>query len=614
MARPTAPASRSAVGSALDWAFFVFAGVAAIWLSVLVGQASLVLGWGELWFAVVYWALLAYLVLPRLHRILTSIYVPDYFIGRARTSDGLLGDPVNVAFLGDEARLHAAMAAAGWIRADDLSLTAGLRIVRSTVLRRSYPEAPVSPLLLFGRTQDFAYQQEVDGTPGKRHHVRFWRCPEGWRLPGGREAHWLAAGTYDRSVGFSLFTLQVTHKIAPRTDVERDHVVATVEAAVPAATTAVIRDFSTGYHARNGGGDSITTDGDLPVVDLRATPDAPTMPPTDSRDRRPAPTVVGAVLVTVRGLYATVLRRSYPEAPVSPLLLFGRTQDFAYQQEVDGTPGKRHHVRFWRCPDGWRLPGGREAHWLAAGSYDRSVGLSLFTLQVTHKIAPQTDAERDHVVATVQRAVPTASVSVIRDFSTGYHARNGGGDSIATDGDLPVIDLRGTPDGAALPAPTDSRDRRPAPTVVGAVLVTVRGLYAGLVLLLVVLGREEMVSAIRAAIPSIAVPAAQAVHLGIAIVLGALAVFELLVAWRILRGSNGARLIAMAVSTAAIVVQAMALVAGGPGITVQTNLIGLSLDILLLLALSSHRARIYALRPRKAPKRISGRPGDAAAL
>jgi hypothetical protein len=311
---------------------------------------------------------------------------------------------------------------------------------------------------------------------------------------------------------------------------------------------------------------------------------------------------------------STLLRRSYPEAPVSPLLLFGRTQDFAYQQEVDGTPGKRHHVRFWRCPEGWRLPGGREAHWLAAGSYDRSVGLSLFTLQVTHRIAAQTDSERDHVVSSIEGAVPAASTSVIRDFSTGYHARNGGGDSIATDGDLPVVDLRATAGEAADRPPTDSRDRRPAPTVVGAALVTVRGLYAGLVLLLALLGRDELVAAIRAAAPSIALPVAQAVHAGIVGVLGALAVFELLMAWRILRGGNGARLIAMAVSTAAIVVQATAVVAGGPGITVQTNLIGLSLDILLLLALSSHRARVYALRAHTAPKRIAGRPGDAAAF
>ena len=40
---------------------------------------------------IVFWVLLTYLLLPRLHRILTRLYVPGYFIGRARTSDGLLG-------------------------------------------------------------------------------------------------------------------------------------------------------------------------------------------------------------------------------------------------------------------------------------------------------------------------------------------------------------------------------------------------------------------------------------------------------------------------------------------------------------------------------------------
>ena len=68
-----------------------------------------------------FWVLLAYLVLPRLHRILTTIYVPDYFIGRARTSDGLLGDPVNLALLGSEDEVHAALVAAGWTRADDVT-------------------------------------------------------------------------------------------------------------------------------------------------------------------------------------------------------------------------------------------------------------------------------------------------------------------------------------------------------------------------------------------------------------------------------------------------------------------------------------------------------------
>jgi hypothetical protein len=37
--------------------------------------------------------------------------------------------------------------------------------------RRSYAEAPVSPLHLFDRQPDSAYQQEVAGSPSKWHQV-----------------------------------------------------------------------------------------------------------------------------------------------------------------------------------------------------------------------------------------------------------------------------------------------------------------------------------------------------------------------------------------------------------------------------------------------------------
>ena len=263
---------RFSINALLDGFFFVYAGIAAVWLAWLVFTESFTFGWWGIAFFIVFWLVLAYLVLPRLHRILTTIYVPDYFIGRARTSDGLLGDPVNLALDGEDAQLHAALAAAGWTRADDVTAASSWHIVTSTVTRRSYDEAPVSPLFLFGRQQDFAYQQEVEGNPSRRHHVRFWRTPDGWLLPGGRRVGWLAAGTFDRAVGFSLFTLQVTHKIDADTDVERDHVVTTVLASNPAARVEVLRDFSTGYHSRNGGGDTIRTDGDLPVIDLGSVP------------------------------------------------------------------------------------------------------------------------------------------------------------------------------------------------------------------------------------------------------------------------------------------------------------------------------------------------------
>jgi hypothetical protein len=287
----------------VDGVLFAFAGLATIWLAYLVFRASIQPGWPML-LLIVFWVLLTYLLLPRLHRILTRLYVPGYFIGRARTSDGLLGDPVNLALRGHEAQVHAVMTRAGWTRADDLSLTSGMQILTSTLRRRSYSEAPVSPLHLFDRQQDFAYQQEVAGSPSKRHHVRFWRCPEGWMLPGGYAVDWLAAGTYDKSVGLSLFTLQVTHKIEEDTDVERDHIVATVKATNPDIDVEVIENFSTGYHSRNGGGDLIITDGNLPIIDVRGVdvPEVARVQHTDSRDKRPAQIVFGAGVGFFRGL------------------------------------------------------------------------------------------------------------------------------------------------------------------------------------------------------------------------------------------------------------------------------------------------------------------------
>jgi hypothetical protein len=295
---------RPSVMDVVDGVLFAFAGLATIWLAYLVFRESIQPGWPML-LLIVFWVLLTYLLLPRLHRILTRVYVPGYFIGRARTSDGLLGDPINLALRGQEAQVHAAMTRAGWTRADDLSLTSGRKILTSTLSRRSYTEAPVSPLLLFDRQQDFAYQQEVAASPSKRHHVRFWRCPEGWMLPGGYSVDWLAGGTYDKSVGLSLFTLQVTHKIEENTDIERDYIVETVTTATPEVEVEVIKNFSTGYHSRNGGGDLIITDGDLPIIDVGRVEvsDVAKAEHTDSRDKRPAQIVFGAGVAFFRGLF-----------------------------------------------------------------------------------------------------------------------------------------------------------------------------------------------------------------------------------------------------------------------------------------------------------------------
>lgn len=214
------------------------------------------------------WIFTAYVVLPRVHRFLTGLYLPDYYIGRTRNTAGLLSDPINMAVIGSEEQLRRAMAAAGWKEADPISLRTLFKTIQSIILKRSYLTAPVSSLELFGRKQDLAFQIEVNNNPRARHHVRFWRTPSEWYLPGGYKADLLGAATYDKKVGFSLFTGQLDHKIAENIDDERDFVINTLQQTPQIKDISVVSEFTTAYHHRNGGGDSITTDGAMPFLFL----------------------------------------------------------------------------------------------------------------------------------------------------------------------------------------------------------------------------------------------------------------------------------------------------------------------------------------------------------
>jgi hypothetical protein len=253
----------------IDGAFFLVATGLVLWLGWVVVTIG-IHGWYVVGSIVLFWFLLAYVGLPRVQEVLTRIYVPDYFIGRSITAIGVLGDPVNLALDGTEADIHSAMTRAGWVRADELTLRSSWGIIVSSVLRRPYPAAPVSALFLFDQPQAFAYQQEVNGNASQRHHVRFWQVPEGWLLPGGFRVTWLAAATYDKAVGLSLFTLQPTHRVDADIDIERDYVIDTVRYTVPGARLRRIKDYSSAFTTRNGGGDVVRTDGNLPILDLTA--------------------------------------------------------------------------------------------------------------------------------------------------------------------------------------------------------------------------------------------------------------------------------------------------------------------------------------------------------
>ena len=76
------------------------------------------------------------------------------------------------------------------------------------------------------------------------------------------------------------------------------------------------------------------------------------------------------------------------------------------------------------------------------------MGLSLYTLQITHHIGADVDRERDAVAALLMRGGATRGPDANAGRSFGRVHRNGGGDKYLFDGHIAVLGLP-----AACPSP-----------------------------------------------------------------------------------------------------------------------------------------------------------------
>lgn len=209
------------------------------------------------------YALAAYLIIPALWHL--EILRHPALRGAPRlthTAADLPGDPLNIALVATERALVTAMLKAAWHPADPLTLDTSLRMAGSVVFRRPYVDAPVSPLYLWGRPEDLAFEQAVGEDPARRHHVRFWRS--GAADEAGRPL-WLGAATYDAGVGFSHTTGEITHHIAPDVDAERDKIIADLRRADQLSQVVWLDQFHQVVRGYNGGGDPYDTDGRLAV-------------------------------------------------------------------------------------------------------------------------------------------------------------------------------------------------------------------------------------------------------------------------------------------------------------------------------------------------------------
>lgn len=209
--------------------------------------------------------LLAYLVLPTAW---THYENQPGLAGRpmvTHTAQGIPGDPLNIGLIGDRNDLARAMRVAGWYPADPLTLRSDAEIIGSVLLHRPDPTAPVSTLFLDGRREDLTYELPVGDNARHRHHVRLWRVME--KGTEGRPV-WLGSATFDRSVGLSHYTGQVTHDIGPDIDAERNFLTETLVKADMAQSLYQISGVGPTVNGHNGEGSRYWTDGEIRMVVL----------------------------------------------------------------------------------------------------------------------------------------------------------------------------------------------------------------------------------------------------------------------------------------------------------------------------------------------------------
>jgi LssY C-terminus len=193
-----------------------------------------------------------------------------------RTGTGIPGDPLNVGLVGSEEDIVRAMQAAGWFPADPVTLRTSIEIVGSVVLDRPYHDAPVSPLYYEGKKEQLAFERPDGTSADRRHHVRLWLVLE--KGVGGRPV-WLGAVTFDRGVGLSRYTGQVTHHIGPNIDEERNLLMRDLSDAGMLEALFQISGIGPTLFGRNGGGDPYHTDGEIDVGSLVTNGARRTAPP-----------------------------------------------------------------------------------------------------------------------------------------------------------------------------------------------------------------------------------------------------------------------------------------------------------------------------------------------
>jgi LssY C-terminus len=177
-----------------------------------------------------------------------------------------LGDMVNFVIVGNQKDVQAALDAASWHIADTSNKKSVLNAIEQTYENKDYLTMPMSTLYLFGRHQDFGYEMaEPIAMVASRHHFRIWKAPFSWQ---GKEV-WVGAGTHDIGFAKDKRNGEVTHKIDPSVDGERDNIGSSLEKASKTKTVSYYLPLNPVQDAKNATGDGYHSDGRLIVIFLQ---------------------------------------------------------------------------------------------------------------------------------------------------------------------------------------------------------------------------------------------------------------------------------------------------------------------------------------------------------
>jgi hypothetical protein len=176
------------------------------------------------------------------------------------------GDMVNFVIIGSLQKVQDALTAADWHIADKDVKESVLKAALETYEKKAYLTMPMSQLYLFGRVQDYGYEQaEPYAVVASRHHFRIWKAPFQWN---GQDV-WAGAGTHD--VGFEKDQRNgsVTHKIDPAVDGERDNIGGTLQKTDKVKSLTYYLPPDPVQDARNATGGGYHSDGRILVIQLQ---------------------------------------------------------------------------------------------------------------------------------------------------------------------------------------------------------------------------------------------------------------------------------------------------------------------------------------------------------